>query len=235
MDGKNKPVTAITIAMIVMMAGMIAFSFEITQVEAKTIRVACVGDSITERGSYPVALQQMLGENYTVENFGVAGSTVSRDSKIPYMAQEAFRKALDFRPDIVVIMLGTNDANPEITHDESNFEQDYSQLINSFEALDGEQYIVVVKSPPIVSNFTSYNGTYLSEAVLPHVDNLADKLDIPKVDVYGAFNNNSDLFFGDGVHPNDEGSAIISSNVYDAITLPDGSPDYGYLADGVPG
>ena len=238
-EGKNEAAKAAILTIIIVTSGLLAFSFETTQVEAKTIRIACVGDSITERSGYPAALQQMLGENYTVENFGVAGSTVSRDSKIPYMAQDAFKRALNFHPDIVVIMLGTNDANPEITYNESCFEADYTQLINSFVTLEGEQYIIIVKSPPIVSIKSPYNGTYLSSTVLSHVDNVANSLALPKVDVYDAFQNNPDYFYGDGygdgVHPNHEGTAIICSSIYDAITLSDGSPDYDYLVDGISG
>ena len=47
-----------------------------------TIRMACVGDSITAgvgaaRGqSYPAQLGKMLGERWEVRNFGVSGSTL---------------------------------------------------------------------------------------------------------------------------------------------------------------
>lgn len=58
-------------------------------------------------------------------------------------------------------------------------------------------------------------------------------MNLPTVDLYDALDNHAD-FFLDGVHPDDNGASIIALNVYDAITLPDGSPDesyfrYGYL------
>jgi len=67
------------------------------------IRVACVGDSITEITSYTSHLQSMLGSNYTVGNFGVSGSTVSLNSSKPYMKQPQYTAAQNFDPDIVVI------------------------------------------------------------------------------------------------------------------------------------
>ena len=70
------------------------------------IRVACVGDSITEITGYPSKLQSMLGENYTVGNFGATGSTVLLKSWKPYMNQPQFENAEAFQPNIVVIMLG---------------------------------------------------------------------------------------------------------------------------------
>ena len=161
-------------------------------------------------------------------NFGVCGSTVSQNSTIPYMNQTAFKTAEDFDPEIVVIMLGTNDANPEIAHSEDNFESDYVQLISSFEGLNGDQLIWVVKSPPIFSNNSSYNNTYLADNVLPQVDNVADQLNLPTVNIYSAFGNHSEYFM-DGVHPNPDGASLIASNVYDAITSPDDSSDNSYF------
>jgi acyl-CoA thioesterase I len=224
MELKTK-VSAIIISIVILSASLATYCVVTTPiVAAKPIRVACVGDSITQGSGYPDKLQMMLGSNYIVVNFGVCGSTVSQNSTIPYINQTAFKRAEDFAPDIVVIMLGTNDANPEIAHNEDNFETDYAQLVNSFEALDGNQLIWVVKSPPIFSDNSNYNNTYLSNTVLPHIDNVASQMNLPKIDIYSAFGNHSDYFM-DGVHPNPDGASLIASNVYDAITLPDGSPD----------
>jgi hypothetical protein len=45
--------------------------------QPEPLRVACVGDSITEGSDYPVELRLLLGHNYSVANFGIKGSTVS--------------------------------------------------------------------------------------------------------------------------------------------------------------
>ena len=61
------------------------------------IRIACVGDSITNGTYYPGDLWMMFGiENYTVGNFGVDGSAVSLDSGNPYMFESAFQKPNNF-------------------------------------------------------------------------------------------------------------------------------------------
>jgi lysophospholipase L1-like esterase len=106
---------AIGLATVILIGGLAAFFFETqprTRGPANTIRVACVGDSITEGTEYPADLWMMLGANYTVGNFGVGGSTVSIESEKPYMNQTAFQDAEAFMPNIVVIILGTNDAYP---------------------------------------------------------------------------------------------------------------------------
>ncbi len=202
-------------------------------VSSQSIRVACIGDSITKRG-YPTLLRTMLGSNYTVGNFGVEGSTVVLGSKIPYMNQTEYQRALQFHPDIVIIMLGTNDANPEISADEANFELNYAQLISSFQQLGGYQAVWVVKSPPIYSTNSAYNNTLLSQTVLPHVDNTASRMRLPTIDIYSAMSNHSE-YFADGVHPNGDGAAVIAYNIYQAITKPDGSPDYSLFQNGYSG
>jgi lysophospholipase L1-like esterase len=184
---------------------------------AYPVRVACVGDSITERSTYTEHLREKLGTSYEVQNFGVSGSTVSNDSKIPYMNQTQYQKALDYDPDIVIIMLGTNDANPSIAYSEDNFSSDYTNLVNSFQQLNGDQQILIVKSPPIFTNGSAYNNTLLTEDVLPQIDNVANQMGLPTVDMYNTFGNHSE-YFADGVHPTDQGADIIASTVYNAIT-----------------
>jgi lysophospholipase L1-like esterase len=85
---------------------------------ADAIKVACVGDSITRGAfvwrrktrSYPAQLQAMLGEQYCVRNFGVNGHAVQQSADRPYWSSEAFALSGAFDPDIVLVMLGTNDS-----------------------------------------------------------------------------------------------------------------------------
>ena len=94
--------------------------------EAK-VRVACVGDSLTrgdgsheprrpkgrgiaQRGNYPAILQKMLGDGFEVRNFGHGGATACNASDVPYAETTEWAEARRFRPDVIVLMLGTNDA-----------------------------------------------------------------------------------------------------------------------------
>ncbi len=62
-----------------------------------TIRVACVGDSITAGvgaaggQAYPVQLGRMLGSKWEVRNFGVSGCTLLNRGDSPYQKQGAFK------------------------------------------------------------------------------------------------------------------------------------------------
>jgi len=184
------------------------------------IRVACVGDSITEITSYTSHLQSMLGPNYTVGNFGVSGSTVSLNSSKPYMKQPQYTAAQNFDPDIVVIMLGTNDAHSYLRQYSENFVRDYALLANSFENLSSTKQVLVVKSPPVYNNNLDLNPFFFAQSVIPSIEDVANQQNLPTVDVYDAFGNHSD-YTVDGVHPNDEGATVIASQVADAITPDD--------------
>jgi lysophospholipase L1-like esterase len=184
------------------------------------IKIACVGDSITERSAYTNTLQSMLGDDYAVGNFGVSSSTVSHASFKPYINQTQYDDAVNFDPDIVVIMLGTNDAHTDMEHHLANFENDYTALTDSFQDLENSPHVFVVKSPPVYSNKIDIDPSFFSNSIIPQIQNVADQQNLPVVDVYGAFGNHSE-YTVDGVHPNDDGAALIASTVYHAITEED--------------
>ncbi len=189
-------------------------------------RVACVGDSITMASTYPEKLQVMLGAYYSVKNFGLSGSTVTRDSQLPYLEQRQFEKAKDFQPDIVLILLGTNDANPEVIYNENTFEADYTEIVNGFLELESKPQVVIVNSPPMfVSAPSPYNNTYLTTEIFPQIEYVADIYDLPTVDLYATFGNRSDYFM-DGIHPTDDGAKLIASTLCHAVT---DIHDYGEL------
>jgi lysophospholipase L1-like esterase len=211
---KQKTTMSLGIVALIILTTIVMSSMLQPEVDAQTIRVACVGDSITEYSGYTAKLQEKLGSNYVVGNFGVSGSTVSLDGKIAYMKQQAFLKAEHFEPELVVIMLGTNDANCEIAND-TDITSDYMQLIDAFKQLNSNPDIIVVNSPPIYSDYSGYNNTFLTTNVIPTIDNVANNLNLTTVDMYSVMNNAT--YFKDGIHPNDEGAGIIANTIYDAV------------------
>jgi lysophospholipase L1-like esterase len=187
-----------------------------TSFSGKSIRVACVGDSITGDCGYPSDLQSLLGDNYTVGNFGASGSTVLLNSWKPYMDQPEFQSAKAFEPNIVIIMLGTNDDLMSLHQYNESFEHDYTQLITSFQQLQSKPQIWIALSPPIFSNSSDLSPTYLVNTIIPKTQDLANKMNLPTIDVYSAFGDRAD-YFKDGVHPNSQGAALIATEVYNAI------------------
>src|SRR5437870_2907667 len=82
---------------------------------AQTMKVACVGDSITARPSgWCGYLGTALGSGYMAQTFGVSGTTLLKNTGGlgSYSASSQYKPSHDFAPNIVVIMLGTNDSMP---------------------------------------------------------------------------------------------------------------------------
>jgi lysophospholipase L1-like esterase len=181
------------------------------------IRIACVGDSITEGTEYSTDLQIMLGGGYAVGNFGAGGSTVLLESDKPYIKQTAFLKAKGFLPHVVVIMLGTNDASAANYQYIDNFAADYKKLIGEFQSLASKPEVWLVKPPPIFNNGSGLSTKDFVQGVIPRIEQVANELGLPLIDVYTALINHPE-YFRDGVHPNGEGAKLIANVIYRAIT-----------------
>ena len=186
---------------------------------SKTIRVACVGDSITEVSGYPTYLQTELGSKYIVGNFGVCGSTALRGVYSSYIDQIEFIKAKEFTSDIVILMLGTNDASPDFYQSIGFFQADYKELIKEFLNQEFKPEIWLAKPPPIINNsFELYNEN-LVKGIIPCIEKVAKEIGLPIIDVYAALENHREYFFEDGVHPNLKGAKVIAQEVKKAITF----------------
>lgn len=187
-----------------------------TRINDDKNRLACVGDSLTQITNYPDELQNLLGESYYVKEFGVSGSTVLTESFRPYINQEAFKKAKDFQPNSIIIMLGTNDANTINLPFVDQFIEDYAELIKKFQELDTNPQIFLVKPPPIYYQGSDINNTNLVNYIMPFIEQTANQLELPIIDVYAALSNHPE-YFPDGVHPNIEGGKAIAKKIFQSV------------------
>ena len=214
---ERKPVLA-AMVLVVLLSSAFILSYLAFPVDRggvfSPIRVACVGDSITEGSYYPSDLQALLGKNYTVGNFGAGGSTVLFSSDKPYIYRIAFQKAMAFHADIVVIMLGTNDATPKYYGKIDNFVKDYKMLISRFQT--EQPQIWLVKPTPIFDDGLGPKAANLVNGVIPRIEQVATELGLPTIDVYNLLLDHPE-FFTDGVHPGSEGAEVIATAVHQAL------------------
>jgi acyl-CoA thioesterase I len=182
------------------------------------IRVACVGDSITEGSEYPYALWMLLGSNYSVGNFGKGGATVSMKGSTPYMNETVFEEAKKFQPNIVIIMLGANEALPSLNQSKEDFMKDYKTLVSEFQKLTSKPQIWLVKPPPIFNDGTGLSTRIYEQTILPSIEAVAKDMNLPLIDVYSRLINHPEYFL-DGVHPFSEGAQVIASVIYKALVL----------------
>lgn len=189
---------------------------------AGTVKVACVGDSIThgsgasKGNSYPDQLQRMLGEKFEVKNFGVSGATLLNSGDRPYQKQKLYKEAIAFNPDVVVIMLGTNDSKPKNWAHHEEFAGDYRELVGKFAALKSHPRIWVMLPCPVPNGgkYGITEGPVTEE--LPIIQGVAKELGTGLIDVHGAMAGHPELF-ADNVHPKTAGATLLAGTVYQGL------------------
>lgn len=196
---------------------------------AQKTRVACVGNSVTfgykidqrEENCYPAQLQELLGDQYLVGNFGKSGSTLLRKGHRPYMEQEEFKKAVAFNPDIIIVSLGLNDTDPRNWPNyRDEFISDYMALIQSFKKADGSMpQVWIGKMTPIFhthSRFKSGTRDWFWQ-IQETVEQVAVNCNARLIDWHNPLHAHPELF-PDALHPIKEGAAIMAKMVYQHIT-----------------
>ena len=187
---------------------------------ADPVRVACVGDSITEgigtqnpkADSYPAKLQEILGAGWNVQNFGVGGRTMLRKAD-PF----DHHPALDSNPAFVIIALGTNDSKTPIWSGHKNeFVGDYVAMIKEFQALPSHPKVWACLPAPAFPGNWGITEDVIRDEVIPAIKQAAQMTGIGLIDLHTPLLENKSLF-PDTVHPNGEGAKRIAELVAAAI------------------
>ena len=190
---------------------------------AEPIKVACVGDSITQGAgakpgqSYPSQLQALLGDGYQVGNFGVSGRTLLKKGDFPYWKEKKYQAALAMEPAIVIIMLGTNDTKPQNWKFEAEFDADYRELVKSFQSLKSQPKVFVCRPVPVPGKGNYGINEENIQKEIPRVDALAKELGCGVIDMHAALAKSPEML-PDRVHPNTAGAGEMAKAAAKAIT-----------------
>ena len=185
------------------------------------IRVACIGNSITDGHGidmrtaygYPALLQKKLGEDYWVKNFGVSSRTLLNKGDFPYMKETAWKDALAFKPDVVIIKLGTNDSKPQNWQYGSEFRQDLEQMIKAL----GKTRIILCTPVPAFKPSWDINESVIANEIIPIQQEVAKKYGLQVVDLHTLFAGAEDLLLDDGIHPNGKGAERMAEILSEQI------------------
>lgn len=186
------------------------------------IRVACVGNSITEGAAiesgrkYPEQLQVLLGDRYEVRNYGLGGRTLLKKGDYPYWNEEKYRDVLSWSPDIVVIKLGTNDSKPQNWQYKDEFEEDYRAFIQSFKNLPGRKKIFICTPIPVFKDVWGIRENVVRGEIIPIIKKIAKEEKVKLIDLYKPLVGKAEMA-PDGVHPDANGATIIAQKVWKAV------------------
>ena len=196
-----------------------------------TTKIACIGDSITcgallknrKQNCYPAQLEKMLGSQYSVRNFGVNGHTLQKQAKASYWSHRYFRASSEFAPDIVLIMLGTNDARVNNWKGIGPYSSDYRALIEHYRSLPGRPVVYAMTPPTEFSTGRHAAHSNVLEnnricEITESIKKLADEMGFDVIDINAATRSHPECFWFDGIHPDAEGAKIIAETVYAKLT-----------------
>lgn len=211
--------------------------------EPTKVKVACVGDSITygvgassSSQNYVSQLQKRLGSHYTVQNFGNSGKTLisgSADGN-DYVKTDTYKNSLAFEPDVVTIMLGTNDSKDQNWKSpyKEKYEQDLRDLINAYRALPSHPVVILATSPTAYSRNWSINDEVITGEIAPLQRKVAAEMGCTLIDANsGTRGLDGSVYFADGIHPSDTGHALLAE-LFEKGVREAGARLYGFAVNG---
>lgn len=248
MKEKNQKIIKVTIATFAMFACMLLMAsnymynnglsgkYANTEPKEGQIKVACVGDSITyghgisdwKKNNYPAVLQELLGEDYHVANFGSSGACVNPDGDQPYVSRDIYKEALEYDADIIIFMMGTNDAKPENWTDAEGFMEDYMELVYSL--TEGENtpkvYFGLCTEAYFTEDADKSTGITSYDIQPAVIDEIVETIELRAltsgavmelIDIHSLSEAHPEWFEADGIHPNNDGAKAMAEAVAEAI------------------
>lgn len=198
--------------------------------------IVALGDSITfgagitrtrKTDSWEAKLEKLLGGSYQVLNYGICGATLQNEGDQPYWNMPEHSKqgfpeaALALNPEIVILMLGTNDTKP-YNWNRGRYEAQLDQRVKEIKSHASVKRLILMCPPYTcpadgsdVVAFDIINETIRDE-VNPIVKKCAQENGVECIDLYALTDGHSE-YLDDGVHPNSFGNRVIASAIHSAL------------------
>jgi lysophospholipase L1-like esterase len=152
----------------------------------------------------------------------------------PYMNEMAWKDALAFKPDIVIIKLGTNDSKPENWQYNAEFKQDLQQMIttlrpdllkpikkgkkNKKQVIKNEGPQIFICTPiPAFKPSWNINDGIITNNIIPIQQQVAQEYNLQVIDLHSLFGDGKGTMLNDGIHPNEKGAQKMAKIIADVI------------------
>jgi len=193
------------------------------------IKIACAGDSTTyghgisgwPKNNYPTVLQNLLGDAYHVNNYGVSSFAVQESADRSYRTLPHYQESLAYDADYVVFMMGSNDSKPINWKSADAFKADILSLLDTY----GDAEIILCTLPAAfflegqIEGVTNHDIQPLIVNEIAEVTRgVAAERGYTLIDIHALTAQHPEWFEKDGVHPSNEGAAAIAREVYAVIS-----------------
>lgn len=195
--------------------------------------IAAMGDSITygsgvkdtrKTDTWEYKLEQRFAGAYQVLNFGVSGATLQDEGDTPYwsLPDGHPQAALALNPEIVILMLGTNDSKP-YNWNRERYEAQLDKRVKEIKATASVKRLILLCPPyccPVDgAGEVAYDirNETIRDDIRPIVKQCAADNQVECVDLYALTEGHPEMF-ADGVHPNSLGNFFIAKHLHEYLT-----------------
>lgn len=218
----------IPVLVAIVVTGMVVlyFYFSPADRQGKTYyRILCLGDSLTQSryGQYPRHLKHLLREagiRANVYSGGQPGHTSGEYRR--FLKGSNLLGRID--PDVVIIMLGTNDVRIDgdstpLAEFTANMEEIFRQVKKYNRPSRPARQVFLATIPPIfhcdLATFSEASQRRVAEEIVPAIRKLAEQEGVHLIDVYRFFSNRPELL--PGIHPTGKGFAEMAGFIFREI------------------
>lgn len=187
--------------------------------DGAAVKLACLGDSITagmlvrKEECWASRLAKALGKKAEVGNFGVSARCLLFKGDRPITREKAYRDALAFNPDMLLVGLGTNDSKKVNWSHKDDFAGNYKKIIAEFRKQNPKLKVYCLL--PIPSQEAREGGISrecIEKEIIPLIRQVAKSTKSRVIDLNKVMKGKDSLLV-DGVHPNAEGHALMAEHI----------------------
>ena len=186
---------------------------------AAAVKLACLGDSITagmgvkKEDCWVSRSAKTLDRKAEVGNFGVSARCLLFKGDRPITREKAYQDALAFKPDMLLIGLGTNDSKKVNWSHKDDFVNNYKEIITEFRKQNPKLKVYCLL--PIPSQEAREGGISrecIEKEIIPLIRQVAKSTKSRVIDLNKVMKDKGGLLV-DGVHPNAEGHALMAEHI----------------------
>ncbi len=152
-----------------------------------------------------------------MRNFGVSATTLIHSGDVPYIGTPAYKKALEFAPDVLVIDLGGNDSKPQnFEAHPQDFVPDYLAMVAAFRKANPQVKIYAALPVPAFPENFGIRDSVIVEKIIPAIQQAAKEANIAVIDLHTPMQSRA-ADFADKVHPNEAGAKTLAETIYEVF------------------